>query len=177
MKRKLKIALLILGACAVLFVGSGYFLGWLETRKELQANRLPDVAFRAISSDSSLVLMSLDPMRIQPPQPESGFHGYRVLGQTTVSDATLRSRLADTLRTGLASWRFSYSSCFNPRHGIRAVFGGQPHEFVICFECAELHYYPPDGSERGYHGFGAGTAPGPFADILTAANVPIVQAP
>jgi hypothetical protein len=176
-KRKLKIALLILGACAVLFVGSGFFLGWLETRKELRANQLPDAAFRAITSDPSLVLMSLDPERIQPPHPESGFHGYRVLGETRVSDAALRRRLADTLRTGLDTWRFSYASCFNPRHGVRALLAGQVHEFVICFECAELHYYPPDGSESGYHGLGEGTAPDSFADILTAAKVPVAQAP
>ena len=177
MKRKLKIALLILGACAVLFVGSGFFLGWLDTRKELRANQIPDAAYQAITSDASLVLLSLDTDRIQPPQPVSGFHGYRVLGQTIVSDAALRHRLADTLRAGLRSWRFTYPSCFNPRHGVRAVVSGQPHEFVICFECGELHYYPPDGSDSGFHGFGDGTAPGPFADILTAANVPIAKAP
>lgn len=180
-KRKPKIGLLILGACVALFVGSGFVLNWLETRErargKLQANQLPDAAFRAILSDSSLVLMSLDPSRLHPPPPESGFHGYRVLGQTTVSDAALRSRLAEVLHAGLAAWRFSYSSCFNPRHGLRAVLSGQSHEFVICFECGGLHYYPPDGGDSGFHGFGDGAVPGPFADILSAAIVPISKAP
>ncbi len=181
MKKELKIGLLILGACVVLLVGSGFVLNWLEARErmrsEFQANQLPDVAFRAILSDSSLVLMSLDPQRIQPPQPESGFHGYRVLDQTTVSDPALRSRLADVLHAGLASWRFSSSLCFNPRHGLRAFFNGQSYEFVICFECGGLNYYPSDGSGSGFRGFGDVTVPGPFADILSAASVPISKAP
>ena len=172
MKRKLTIGLLILGACAVLFVASGFALGWLANRKQLRANQLPETAYQAIMSDSALTLISLDPDPLQAPTNEQTFGGYRVLGQTTVSDAALRRRLADTLRRGLGTWRYTYPSCFNPRHGLRAVLGDRTYEFVICFECGELQF-----SEPGFHGFGEGTAPGPFAEILTAANVPIAKSP
>jgi hypothetical protein len=167
MKRKLIFGLLIFGACAVLFlvwdaVGGGNIL---------RANQLPNVAYRAIASDASLTLYSLDPNSVQPPDPRAGFHGFPILGQTIVADASLRSRLAETLRQGIATWRFTYASCFLPRHGLRATLAGQTYDVVICFACSEVRYYPPDGSESGYHGLGEGIKPGPFADILATAKV------
>ena len=171
MKRKLIIGFLI---CVVLFLLSGFIPPWLERRKELQANQLPEIAYQAILSDSTLTLFSLDPMPPQEPSSDSLFHGYRILGQTTVSADLSRRQIADTLKHNLTSWRFTMSSCFNPRHGVRAILSGQTYDFLICFECHELYYYPPSGEEQE-HGFGDDTTIGPFADILSAARIPIAK--
>lgn len=175
MKRKHIIALATLGACLALFLAFGFLSSWLARRKELRANQLPDIAFQAISSGSRLTLYSLDPEAIQPSDPSAGFHGFRVLGKTIVSDPSLRNRLSISLRQGLDSWRHTYGSCFMPRHGLRALLSERNYDLVICFACREVRYYSPDGTESGYLGLGDATDSKPFAEIIDAANLPKAQ--
>ena len=41
----------------------------------------------------------------------------------------------------------------------------ESYDFVICFECNEMHFHPPEG-ESSYHSFGAGLGPEPLAGML-----------
>ena len=141
-----------------------------------QRNHLPDDALHALVSDPALTLFSVDPDRgtVDPPD-ISTFHHWVILGQTTVGAPEQRQKLADTLQKGLSHWTgWESAACFSPRHAIRATNGSETFDFLICFECGHLHYYPPNSQERGLQ---IRTRAGPFDDILIAAGIPMPRQP
>lgn len=144
--------------------------------KRRQANHLSDDALRALTTDTNLALFSIDPGRSSPAAPDAPrFRGWRVLGQTTVASAAQRGQLAATLQNGLSRWNGrQMTQCFSPRHAIRATDGVNTFELLICFECGWGYYFPPNSTRRQLHIW---TKPGPFDDILVAANVPRPKQP
>lgn len=136
------------------------------------ANHLPDDALHALVSDSGLRLFAIDPHPGAVDLPSlPRFQGWVVLGQTTVVALNQRQLLAETLEQGLRHWSGSHIvNCFNPRHAIRATDGSRAHDFLICFECGRLYYYPLNSERRQLH---IQTKSGPFNDILAAAHVVI----
>jgi len=144
--------------------------------KNRQENRLPDDALRALISDPKLTLFSIDPGHGRSAAANAPvFQRWPVLGQTTVTSADQRQQLADTLQNGLSRWSGrEMVMCFNPRHAIRATDGTNTFEFLICFECGWLYYYPPNAQNRQ---FCIRTKAGPFDDFLIAANVPMPKQP
>jgi hypothetical protein len=110
MKRPLIIGLTILLALAALVAG---FMGAF--------NHFPSAALRAVTSDPKLVLYSLDPLLTQAPgDPASGFHGFPILGQTVLNEASDRELIAASLRRaalGLESRDLLQSAARPPRHG------------------------------------------------------------
>ena len=161
MKKK-RLQLVIASAAAgvlALFVLLGFVSPWREERRQLMYNRLPEMAYEAIAADPALRIYTLDPE--QPPANGRLFHGYRILHEVTCSSPSSREAIADDLRQRISAWRFTISSCFQPRHGIQAVHHGRRYDFVICFECDEMHFHTPEGSSSN-HGFGETSSESPL---------------
>lgn len=144
--------------------------------KHRMANHISEDALHALVSDPGLTLFSIDPHPKSVDLPSlPTFQGWVVLGQTKVAASDQRQQLADTLRQGLSNWSgHDAISCFNPRHAIRATGGGQQHDFLICFECGRLYYYPPNSEIQRLQ---IRAKAGPFNDIFAAANIPIPKQP
>jgi len=133
--------------------------------------RLPRVASTALSGAEQYTLLSIDPRR---PEQLAGdeFHGFRVLGQTSVSDPAVRGRLNAALRSGVKVSLQSRKRCFNPRHGIRVTSGGVTTDLLICFEC-ELGVVFRD-RERVAEWETTGRSPqAVFDEVLGEAGVPL----
>jgi hypothetical protein len=140
-----------------------------------------------LEASEHFVLLSLDPedtdahrqaikdlgLKRKPPtrRPER-FYEYGVLGKTELRDAQLRTQLVAAIAEGIRANTSGLSaSCFEPRHGIRAVRGTQAVDLVICFHCYSLSIHGP--IETGYPIFRHAQ---PIMDrALRQAHVPQVQ--
>jgi hypothetical protein len=93
-------------------------------------------------------LLSLDPNDApnRTRKSDESFHGWDVLGTTTVTNVDVRRRLAAALRKGVDDSDLTAYNCFVPRHGIRFVHNGKRIEFVVCFKCLQVNVYV-DGTE------------------------------
>ncbi|ELP33777.1 hypothetical protein RBSWK_02323 [Rhodopirellula baltica SWK14] len=40
--------------------------------------------------------------------------------------------------------------CFNPRHGLRAIYDGKTYDVVICFECLQGTWFVDDVEMPGF---------------------------
>ena len=128
----------------------------------------------------AFTLLSLHPTGNH--QGKDAFHGYRVLGKTTVSAKT-KMALISTLYTALAAEDASAASCFWPRHGIRAVHNGKTVDLVICFACQQLVVIPPGKNRKTVEWPGLGhpiptvsnSAEPMFDNVLKKAKVPLVS--
>src|SRR5262249_36926151 len=97
-------------------------------------NKFPDGALKVLEKADSYELLSLDP---GTEGVKDGFHGWKVLGKTTVKDKKARALVLGALKKGVAE-RGRPWKCFEPRHGPRATHGGTTVELVICFECGQV---------------------------------------
>ncbi|HJZ58287.1 MAG TPA: hypothetical protein VKE74_25315 [Gemmataceae bacterium] len=141
-------------------------------------NKLPAAAQVVLDKAEQFELLSLDPKPVpkaDQDKEKNVFHGYRVLGKTTVKDAT-RNTLLAALDKGIKDADPNLAAgCFNPRHGIRATHDGKTVDLVICFECLAIVVYVDDKSERGPHV--TGSPQEAFDKVLKAANVPLSPKP
>lgn len=109
-----------------------------------KCNHDPPVAMGIdASSIQSLTLYSLDGGKKQsakrPPKPEK-FHGFVVLGKVEITSPAKRKEIMDALYRGISSSnRWDMAKCFWPRHGIRVSVNDVMTDYVICFECHQLH--------------------------------------
>jgi hypothetical protein len=94
---------------------------------------LPATASALLDEAESLELLSLDPGG-RTPDVASGFHGWKILGRTTLRDASGRKAIVAAIRRGVRE-ADDASGCFEPRHGLRATKGGKDVDLVICFSC------------------------------------------
>jgi hypothetical protein len=138
------------------------------------SNDVPAGTMAALQQADHYELLSLDPSRVTEPPP-GHFHGWRILGRTTISDSATRMKLNEALRAGARENSDTAAACFNPRHGIRAVRDGKAYDVVICFECLQAQVF-----EAGQQGesFLVSESPQPaFDDVLRAAGVPLADKP
>jgi hypothetical protein len=142
-------------------------------QEEAKNDLAPEV--RAVLDKAVTVeLLSLDPIgidKIDDVPEKDRFHGYRVLGRTTLKDAEQRKAVLGALDKGIKDSDGQVARCFNPRHGIRASADGKTVDVVICFECLSMQAYL-DGKRNG----GALTTRGPqpvFDRTLRDAGVPL----
>jgi hypothetical protein len=103
-------------------------------------NQLPADAETILDKASELELYSLDPKE-RDKKPKDGFHGWKVLGKTTLKKKEDREKVVKAIRKGIADSDGSVAGCFNPRHGLKAKAGGKTVELVICYECHSLEVY------------------------------------
>src|SRR5262249_56401493 len=75
---------------------------------------------------------------------KDGFHGWKVLGSTTVKDAETVKKLAAAFKKGVEENNGIVAACFNPRHGIRLTHDGKTVDLVICFECFSVQEFVAD---------------------------------
>jgi hypothetical protein len=140
------------------FVRAGLFDG----------NHIPNGARETLEHADQFELLSLSPAHSREP-PKIDFHGFKVLGQIYIKDAAIRQKLVLALERGVRENDGVIAACFNPRHGIHVVHQGKTADFVICFECRQVHAYGDDGGE-----FLISDSPQPVFDgVLRAAHVPL----
>jgi len=101
----------------------------------------PGDSRKVLEHAQQLTLLSLDPGPLgQRLRGKNTFHGYRILGQTSLGSQQKKAVLL-SLYDGMADPRAFRAACFTPRHGIRAVQNGKTVELVICFRCMTLATY------------------------------------
>jgi hypothetical protein len=131
----------------------------------------------ALSSDAVSTLRTADTFELLSlngePDPK-GWHGYRLLGRTTIDGADVRARLLAALDSGIARSTGPGARCFVPRHGIRAVRGGATVELLICFECSWVRVYT-GGAEQAAAVVTTADPQPVFDEVLRAAKVPRSQ--
>jgi hypothetical protein len=81
----------------------------------------------------------LDPQQA-PIKEMADFHGWRVTKtQAIVADA--RRRVIDALVAGVNEYSGAPERCFIPHHGLHVVYQQHVFDFVICFQCHQIHVY------------------------------------
>ena len=137
-------------------------------------NDIPGQTLAALRHADRYELLSLDPGRLTRPVPDH-FHGWRVLGRTTIDDDATRAQLNEALRAGARENRGAAAGCFNPRHGIHVVRDGTSYDLVICFECLQVQVFE---AGQPAEGFLVSESPQPaFDHVLRAAGVPLAEKP
>jgi hypothetical protein len=139
-----------------------------------QDNKIPDQARAILEKAMQFDLLSIghDP---SPKKPTEDFHGWPVIGKTTIKDPNTRKRLVAALEKGVEENKGDVMKCFNPRHGIRVTHGGMTADFVICFECFQVMVYLAGEKERR---FLITDSPAPvFNQTLQQSNVPLAREP
>ena len=103
--------------------------------------KLPEAAEQALRSADAVEVLSLDPD--QDAKGPDGFHGYKVLGKTTVKGDDAAKAVAAVLK-GAADSGGDMADCFEPRHGLRVAHDGKTYDLVICFHCLSIQVYAGD---------------------------------
>src|SRR5262249_6529154 len=102
-------------------------------------DRLPAQVAAVLDKAEKVELLSLVPEEREEER-KRDFHGYPVLGKTTLKKED-RQKVLNALKKGIADSDGRVATCFNPRHGIRASHGGKTVELLICFECLQVDVY------------------------------------
>src|SRR5262245_44192703 len=107
---------------------------------EAKENKLSDDAKAILEQADQFELYSLDPEQTKE-KPKDTFHGWKVLGKTTVKEKADRGKLMESLQKGIKDNDGTVAACFNPRHGLKATKGDKTVELVICFECYQVEVW------------------------------------
>jgi hypothetical protein len=153
---------------------------------DAKSNQLPSAAAKLLDRADRVEVLSVDPaMRdrpqmvkpdgtpVPPPPPDTreDFHGFSVLGKTTVNGLLARRNVVSAVKRGIADSDGSVAACFLPRHGVRATVDGKTVDLVICFQCNSIRVYV-DGEQAGTV-LTAETSRDALDKVLTAAGVPL----
>jgi hypothetical protein len=146
----------------------------ISTQVAAQENKIPDQAGEILEKASQFELLSIG-HGPTPKNPTEDFHGWPVIGKTTVKDPDTRNRLVAALDKGVEENKGDSMKCFNPRHGIRVTHDGKTADFVICFECFQVMVYVTGEKEQR---FLITASPAPvFNQTLQQAKVPLASEP
>ena len=143
-------------ALAFVLVAALAFNRWrnppLRTPTAAQIGKaLPNGAQQVFDGADKFVLYALEPSELMKNMGhKTYFHGFGILGETTISDAATMQQLSAAYYDGLCfdNEKGLGAACFNPRHGLRAVKNGQTLDLVICFHCAQAEVFF-NGREHG----------------------------
>lgn len=139
-----------------------------------QENKIPDQARAILENANQFELLSIGHGPTTK-NPTEDFHGWPVIGKTTIKDSNTRNRLVAALEKGVEENKGDSMKCFNPRHGIRATHDGMTADFVICFECFQAVVYIAGEKEQR---FLITASPAPvFNQTLQQAKVPLATEP
>jgi len=124
---------------------------WLFVIPSKRVMNFAEPARSILAEADSWTLYALEPRLKRPVRGEAPyFHHYEIIGEATVSNQALRSKLTEELNWGMLSYKLSPSLgklCFNPRHGIRAETAEGMVDVVICFNCLRLRVYRPGAAK------------------------------
>lgn len=104
-------------------------------------NMLPPEVLRALNAPEKATLYSIDPVRSGFLRPT--FHGYRILGSARLTGKQQRIAIWE-FESAVSNWNGITAECFNPRHGLRVISGGQAFDLVLCFECHQVEIFAHD---------------------------------
>src|SRR5262245_9650245 len=134
---------------------------------------IPATAAAALEKADQFELLAIDP-KYQDEKPKDDFHGWRILGRTSIKDANTRKKLVAALKQGAAENDGMFANCFNPRHGIRVTHEGKTIDFLICFECMRVEIYADQMRDGD---FLTARSPQPvFDEVLRQAGVSATEA-
>jgi hypothetical protein len=137
-------------------------------------NKIPDQAREILEKATQFELLSIGsgPYTKNPPE---DFHGWNVIGKTTVNDADARKQLVAAMEKGVEENKGDSMKCFDPRHGARVTHNGMTADFVICFQCFQAIVYVAGGKEQR---FLITDSPAPvFNRTLRDAKIPLAREP
>jgi len=134
---------------------------------------IPKDVLGLLDQAGRIEVLSLDPKRPDE-KPIDDFHGYRVLGKTTIDDPATRRKLVVAFKQGVEENGGAVAGCFNPRHGIHVAQDGKTADFVICFECYSIALYE-SGTPSDRQILTTGSHQPVFDDILEKAGVPLAE--
>ena len=132
---------------------------------------VPDDAARALVQCSQLTLFSLDPAAVEDGSPVPRLEGFRILGQTVLTDQN-RIQVIQAVHGDIARWNGDMALCFYPRHGIEVINEDVHYHFLICYECSALEVFGPAGPPTVIGIAGSGDT---FNKILKAAGISLAQ--
>jgi hypothetical protein len=111
--------------------------------------KLNSQCVKVLENAAEFEIVSIDPWA-KVGSKDATFRGYRLLGKTTVKDKRIRRQVADAIYDSVNQGTAS-ALCFDPRHVVRASVAGKTFDFVICFQCDNMHVHPgPDDSYWHY---------------------------
>jgi hypothetical protein len=139
-----------------------------------RADKIPEDLQAILENAEQFELLSLSPERLQE-KPADAFHGWKVLGKTTVKDAEARKKLVVAFKKGVEANDGIAAACFNPRHGIRVTHEGKTTDFVICFECFQVQVFAGDKQIKGF--LITASPQVTFDSVLKEAKVPLPEKP
>jgi hypothetical protein len=138
-----------------------------------QKARVATAITKLSNSPSKFVLNSLDPgplVHDESVQTATVFHGYDILGRAEITDADERRALVRALARGARDSDGSIGLCFNPRHGLHIEQSGGSVDFVICFECLQVHAH---GFQGGSEFLTSATPQSTFDESLRRHDLPL----
>ena len=136
-----------------------------------QRKGVPSNVLTSLDQAQKYELLSLDPL--VRGTTDDHFHGWKVLGRTTVDDPSVRKKLNDALKEGARVGAQGPMACFNPRHGIRTTRDGKTLDLVICFECVQVYVY--EGKDKTGNFLISASPEATFDDVLRAGGVPLAK--
>jgi hypothetical protein len=148
------------------------------------ARRIPAAAKVLLEKAEDFELLSLEP--IQPKEkPKDNFHGWKVLGKTTVKEAANRKRLAEAFKNGNTEFKWPGGDTgpdkerpktnFSPRHALRVTHDGKTADFVISFASYEAQVTVNGGETQTIY---VTRSPADvFDEVLKEAGVPLASPP
>ena len=105
-------------------------------------------AAKLIEQADSFDLYSLNPE--SEGEDKNGFHGYTVLGKTTLKDKATREKVLAAIKKGVGDSDGKAARCFIPRHGVHAVHKGKTVDLVICFQCLQIRVFVDGKRTQGF---------------------------
>ena len=133
------------------------------------ADKLPDAVVKALEKADNLAVYSLGGETTEM----DGWHGAKVLGQTTVKGEAPQKALAVAVKKAVEEGDRG-SRCFIPRHGVRATHDGKTYDLLICFECGWVYVYTDTSDKPTVLMISEGPQKA-LNKILTAARVPLAK--
>lgn len=126
-------------------------LAGCSSRAAEPRNKIPHELQAILKQADQFELLSLNPTELpQDTIPKDSFHDWEVLGQTIVKNAETRKQLIAAFKKGVEENEGIVAACFTPRHGFRVTHGSKTADFVICFECLQVHAYIGDQWEKSF---------------------------
>lgn len=102
---------------------------------------IPAGVLKALKESKTFELYSLNP-NVEDEPDDTNYHGWKILGKTSIDDAKTRASLIAALQKGVAdNSEGLVAACFLPRHGIRLSHQGKTIDIVICFQCFSSQVY------------------------------------
>ena len=166
---------LFLLSLAVVFVASpAREMNGFSTEGLENENKIPDELRAILEKTEQFELLSLSPAT-QKDEIKDSFHGWKILGKTTVKDAETRKKVVAAFKKGVEDNKGGPAFCFNPRHGIRISHDGKTTDLVVCFECSQVQVFV--GNELIWSFWPENSPANTFDEVLKAAKVPLAEMP